>query len=354
MQPSCKPLFIMKAHIKTYAYGAVFVFAGATLLWLSFRGADERSSPALQPIQAPSLPASASGIARPDRQSVTAKPVEPAAKSLRPEAFAPKRPYALSPGARSLGDTAQDVLARANAKAALSLVRALEECLKLDQRQAMIDLERAHPVALPGLTAARVKEQSEQLARSRSECQTVAGKPHEMALQLAELAYSSGEPGAALYLLRLGSDKATRASLLEALARDAQGGELHSLVATIVTNEVPLSRGQRIEMAFAVQAMFKDALFNKYEVTRGDLAGMAGGVAEHYWNGMVSRNPGAAPEPRSAVYKREASFVLPPDLTPPTDPAAQARIGKLTDQLKQQVAQMEKDREAARLRAGGS
>lgn len=338
----------MKSHIKTYAYGVVFVAVGATVLWRSFIGTDEQSSPALQSIQAPSAAPSASGTAYPGLQSDIAKPVEPAARSVQPEAFSPKRPYALSPGTRALGDTAQDVLARANAKAALPVVRALEECQKLDQRQAMIDLERAHPAALPGVTAARVKEQSEQLARSQSECQTVAGNPHEIALQLAELAYSSGEPGAALYLLRLGSDKVPRASLLEALARDAQGGELHSLVAAIITNEAPISNAQRIEMAFAVQAMF-----NKNAVACCDLAGMVGAVTDYYWNGTVSRSPGATPEPRNAVYKREGNFVLPPDLTLPTDPAAQARIAKLTDQLRQQVVQMEKDREAARLRAGG-
>ena len=343
----------MKSHIKTYTYGAIFVVAVATLLWLSYRSADERSSPGAQPLQAPSIPPSASGIDRPELQSDTAKPVESAAKSPRPEAFAPKRPYALSPGARSLGDTARDALARVDAKASLALARALEECLRLDERQAMVDLERAYPAALPGLTAARVKEQSEQLARSQSECQTVAGNPRDMALQLAELAYSSGEPGAALHLLRLGSDKATRASLLDALARDAQAGELHSLVAAVIANEAPLSNGQRIEMAFAVQAMFKSVMFSKNEVPCCDLSGMVGAVMDYYWNGTVSRSPGAPAEPRDAVYQREGSFVLPPDLTLPADPAAQARIGKLTDQLKQQVVQMEKDREAARLRAGG-
>jgi hypothetical protein len=245
------------------------------------------------------------------------------------------------------------VLARADAKASLALVRALEDCLKLDFKQAMVDLEREHPADLPGLAASRLKEQSEQLARSQSECQTVAGNPHEMARQLAELAYSSGEPGAALHLLRLGSDKATRASLLEALAKDAQGGELHSLVAAVIANEAPLSNGQRMEMAFAVQAMFKSVMFSKNEVACCDLPGMVGAVMDYYWNGTVSRSPGAPAEPRSAVYKREGSFVLPPDLILPTDPAAQARIGKLTDLLKQQVMQMEKDREAARLRAGG-
>jgi hypothetical protein len=215
-------------------------------------------------------------------------------------------------------------------------------------RQHVIDLERAHPRSAPGLTTARVKEQSEQLARSRAECQTLAERPQEVMLKLAQLAYSAGEPGAAVHMLQLRTDKAPLPLLLEAVAKDARSGELRSLPAAIVSPEVPISDAERIEMAWALQGVLNKALTTCCEVPR-----LLGGVSEYYWNGTVSRSPGAAPEPRTAVFKREGTMTLPPDLNLPTDSAAQARINKLTDQLIQQVKQLEKDQEAARRRAGG-
>jgi hypothetical protein len=320
----------------------------ASSLWFSLRGGgqDLATSPAM--LALPPLP-SASAVGQTEHEVGAATGGASSASSPQRDFFAPKSPYALSPSARSLGDAANDVLTRADAKRALALVRTMEECLRLEVKQQIIDLERAHPSSVPGVTTARVKEQSEQLARSRAECQTLAEQPQELMLKLAQLAYSAGEPGAALHLLQLRTEKTPLSTLLDAVAKDARSGELRSLPAAIASPEVPVSEAERIEMAFALQGVWKKAPTACCELPR-----LIGGVAEYYWNGTVSRTPGAAPEPRTAVFKRDGGLsTLPPDLTLPTDPAAQARISKLTEQLIQQVKQLEKEQEAARRRAAG-
>jgi hypothetical protein len=296
-----------------------------------------------------------SGTEATTRPVVRAKPSEQPAESAGPREAAvpaakpaPKGPYALSPGPLSLGATVLDVMARSDGAMALALARTLTECLLLDNTQLQLEVDRAHATGGGDLRKRLFKEKSDQLTRSRAECQTVTGDVRKLQVQLAQLAYAAKVPGAAIFLGETLSGNDLLAAA-ERVASDARGGELHSLRVAILGQKIPVSDAERQEMALALRDAFERSPSPDNPVT-----GLFGSVAEHFWSGAVATTPGGAPKPRSDVFQRTSTLSLPPDLTPPTDPAAQARIARLTEQLSRQVEQIEEERKAARRRAGGS
>ncbi|RTL43456.1 MAG: hypothetical protein EKK53_09870 [Burkholderiales bacterium] len=343
----------MKVRASTFFVAVVVIIAGAAgLIFAFWQKGDARISAVATEGGALSKDTTL-GVAQPNVGADIATTMAPASTPARESSASEVRqPYTLSPGPRPLSDTIQDALARSDTSTALQLVRALVECIDLDAKQRAIDLERANPSSISGVTNLRIQEQSRQLTRSWSECQTLTADPKAHALQLAELAYTAGIPGAAPYLARLKSDR-PESELFIRTAKDARGGDLVSLTASILGQRIPVSDAERVEMALALRGAFVKAISDGSGIDGSGIDIMFGAVADHYWNGTVSRTPGAPAEPRMDVFKRSGTFTLPPDLIMPTDPDAQARVAKLTEQLFRQAEQLERDRQDARRRAAG-
>lgn len=254
-------------------------------------------------------------------------------------------PYALSPGKLSLGDTVQDVLARSDGPQALRLGRILSACATIDGRERRLELRRTYPTGDSEFDRTSLKEESDQLNRIKSECQTLQGNPKDVIVTLAELAVSQQVPGAVQMLLSLRPGRQTSA-LLERLVEDARGGEWLSVMSASGGRMVP--DAERAEMLLAVRQTLADT---KAYGTEFDLVYRT--LLAKVWSTPSSGGQSAMTVPRGKEIWHAGTIDLPPEVQKPTDPQALARIERLTALLTRQVREMQAEREDARRRAAG-
>ncbi|WP_374660472.1 hypothetical protein [Inhella sp.] len=280
--------------------------------------------------------------AEPIDPSSAAKKVEEVDAVARLPLAVPKKPYKLSPGAQSLGDTIQLSLHRKDATLAFRTANALQTCLKLAMMRDAIDLLRSHPVREPGVNDKLVAEQNEQLAKSTAECQTVSGDPAALLRQLLQLAVDAGVPGAAAAAIEH-SNVEPSSELFERALKDARNGELVSLANAVLDHRYKLSSDERTEMVLALLGAYQKA---RAELNiDNDITLWFGRVANHYWDKKYPPIDGTNFHLRKSL--------LPPDLAMPTDPVAVARVNRLTELLNKQVVTLGQERELARKAVAG-